>query len=45
MTITDPSLVRMLFDGTTPQTVIQNMIAHAHLMMRDAGRGNSGDSN
>jgi len=45
MTVTDPSLVRMLFDGTTPQTVIQNMIAHAHLMMRDAGRGNSGDSN
>ena len=33
--ITDPTLVRMLFDGTTPQTVIQNMIAHAEIMMRE----------
>jgi hypothetical protein len=37
MSVTDPSLVRMLFDGTTPQTVIKGMIAHAKLMMRDAG--------
>jgi hypothetical protein len=44
MSVTDPSLVRMLFDGTTPQTVIKSMIAHAELMMRDAGQGNSGDS-
>lgn len=28
MTVTDPSLVRMLFDGTTPQTIIENIIAH-----------------
>jgi hypothetical protein len=32
--VTDPTLVRMLFDGTTPQTVIKNMIAHAEIMMR-----------
>jgi hypothetical protein len=45
MTVTDPSLVRILFDGTTPETIIKNMIAHADVMMRDAGRGDNGDSN
>jgi hypothetical protein len=35
----------MLFDGTTPETIIKNMIAHADVMMRDAGQGNAGDSN
>ena len=33
--VTDPTLVRMLFDGTTLQTVIKNMIAHAEIMMRE----------
>jgi hypothetical protein len=36
-TVTDPALVRMLFDGITPQTVIKTMIAHCEVTMREAG--------
>jgi hypothetical protein len=39
MTMTDPSLVQILFDGTTSLTVIKNMIAHAEILQREGRSG------
>jgi len=37
--ITDPMLIRILFDGITPQTVINDIIAHAQIMLRSVTPG------
>jgi hypothetical protein len=38
MEVTDPALVRILFDGTTPQTIVKNIIAHSEILKQDAGQ-------
>jgi hypothetical protein len=45
MSLTDPSLVQMFFDGITPRTVAKSMIAHAqHIKESGANRAAGADA-